>query len=61
MQTTHRHPTDLATDLRRWAARCRLRADDPRIEAGERERLLKMQTSLLELARNEDWLEGKTG
>lgn len=61
MQThPYRFPPELAADLRRWADQCRLQANNPRIDAGERERLLKMQTSLLELAGNEDWLDGKT-
>jgi hypothetical protein len=58
--SAHANVRDLATELRQWADECRLQASNPRIDPSERERLLKMQTSLLELARNEDWLDGKT-
>ena len=49
---------DSAT-LRRWAMQCRAQADDPRASGDDRERLLKMQTALLDLARTQDWLEGQ--
>ena len=53
--------TDLmdSATLRRWAMQCRAQADDPRISGDDRERLLKMQTALLELAQTHDWLEGR--
>jgi len=47
-----------ASELRYWAARCLTSANDPRCSAGDRERLLKMRASLLDLARNADWLAG---
>jgi hypothetical protein len=52
--------TDLldAHTLRRWAAQCAAQADDPRASGDERERLLKMQTALLEVAKTHDWLSG---
>jgi hypothetical protein len=48
-----------AADLRRWAMQCGTRANDPMITGDERERLVKMQESLLYLAENNDWLEGR--
>jgi hypothetical protein len=48
-----------AADLRRWAMQCGTRANDPMITGDERDRLLKMQESLLYLAENNDWLEGR--
>jgi hypothetical protein len=53
--------TDLmdAATLRRWAMQSRAQADNPRTSGDERERLLKMQTALLELAQTQDWLEGR--
>jgi len=48
-----------AADLRRWAMQCGTRANDPMITGAERDRLLKMQESLLYLAENNDWLEGR--
>lgn len=47
-----------AAMLRRWAMPCAARADDPRASGDERDRLLKMRTSLLKLATEHDWLEG---
>jgi len=38
---------------------CGTRANDPMITGDERERLLKMQESLIYLAENNDWLEGR--
>lgn len=49
-----------ATELRRWAARCVNQANDKNCSGEERERLLKMRQSLLALAENADWLNGKT-
>lgn len=48
-----------AAVLRRWAMQCAAEADDPRATGDERERLLKMRTSLLELAGMQDWLDGE--
>lgn len=48
-----------AADLRRWAMQCGTRANDPMTSGDERDRLLKMQESLLYLADNNDWLEGR--
>ena len=47
-----------AADLRRWAMQCGTQAHDPMMSGDERERLLKMQESLLDLASTEDWLNG---
>lgn len=47
-----------AAMLRRWAMECGAQADNPRASGGERERLLKMQTALLEMADTQDWLDG---
>lgn len=47
-----------AIDLRRWAAQCARDANDINRSADDRERLLKMQTSLLSLADSADWLAG---
>jgi hypothetical protein len=53
--------TDLmdSATLRRWAMQCGAQADNPRTSGDERERLLKMQTALLDLAQTQDWLEGQ--
>jgi hypothetical protein len=37
---------------------CGAQADNPRASGAERERLLKMQTALLEMADTQDWLDG---
>jgi hypothetical protein len=50
-------PVD-AADLREWAARCARQAQDAESDE-DVVRLLKMQTSLLELAEMQDWFEGK--
>lgn len=47
-----------AAMLRRWARQCAAQADNPRASGAERERLLKMQTALLEMADTQDWLDG---
>jgi hypothetical protein len=44
--------------LRRWARQCATAATDLRLAGDERNRLLKMHVSLLELATQQDWLEG---
>lgn len=49
-----------ASDLRRWAARCLSESDHARCSASDRNRLLKMHATLLELANNADWLEGRS-
>ena len=48
-----------AAGLRRWAMQCAAQAEDPRASGDERERLLKMRTALLEMARTQDWLDGE--
>ena len=48
-----------AQELRRWAAKCLDHANEARCSGEERERLLKMQKSLLALAENADWLAGR--
>lgn len=48
-----------AEELRHWAEQCASQADDPNITAGDRERLLKMNKALLELAQADDWLNGE--
>jgi hypothetical protein len=48
-----------SAELRRWAMQCGAQADNPRASGDERERLLKMQTALLELAHTQDWLKGQ--
>lgn len=47
-----------AAMLRRWAMQCASRANDPLTSGDERERLLKMKHSLLDLAKQQDWLDG---
>jgi|GEM_PF-5454513 len=49
----------VSSDLRRWAMQCIDQANDPRSSGEERERLMKMRESLLALADNQDWLNGK--
>jgi hypothetical protein len=43
--------------LRRWAIECAAKADDPAIKPEERKRLLKMRDALLDLAKNQEWLD----
>ena len=45
-----------ANELRQWASECGADADRSDISASDRQRLLKMQKALSELARVEDWL-----
>jgi hypothetical protein len=45
--------------LRRWAMQCAAAADDPHASSDERDRLLAMRRALLELAHEQDWLDGK--
>jgi hypothetical protein len=47
-----------AEDLRRWAKQCDARARDPLATAHETECLIKMRNALLELADNQEWLDG---
>ena len=49
-----------SADLRRWAMECYDQAVNPRASGEERERLLEMRQSLLTLAEEQDWLNGKT-
>ena len=51
-------PTEAPT-LRQWAMKCAAQADDPKTKPAERERLLKMRQALLELAAEQDWLDGR--
>ena len=48
-----------ASDLRRWAMRCGSEAADAASD-DDRMRLLKMRDALIQLAENEDWLNGKS-
>jgi len=48
-----------AAELRRLAMQCAARAGAAECEASERERLLTIRESLLALAENADWLDGK--
>ena len=50
-----------ASGLRRWAMQCASAADDPQASGDERDRLLTMRRALLELANEQDWLDGKPG
>jgi len=47
-------------DLRNWAAQCAAKAKDAKTPE-ERERLLRMEAAILDLAKTQDWLEGKSG
>ena len=47
-------PPLTVSDVRRWADRCGADAEEA-TDAATRDRLLKMQTALLILARNDDW------
>ena len=49
-----------SADLRRWAMECYDQAIDPRASGDERDRLFRMRQSLLTLAEEQDWLNGKT-
>lgn len=49
--------TPKGAELRQWARQCGAQATLAR-SAEERDRLLRMRNSLLELADNEDWLSG---
>jgi hypothetical protein len=49
----------VSSDLRRWAMQCIDQANNPRSSGEERERLMRMRESLLALADNQDWLNGK--
>ncbi len=48
-----------AIELRRWAMKCAARADAETANMQERERYLAMRESLLALAENADWLDGR--
>ena len=45
-------------DLRRWAAMCAARAKITTSDE-ERDRLQRMERAMLDLAANQDWLDGK--
>lgn len=55
-------PTNVMSvrELREWAEKCDRAAIDPRISGEERERLLRMKAALIDLAREQEWLEGKS-
>lgn len=46
--------------LRRWSMQCAAQADSAHFNGNERQYLLKMRTSLLDLADAQDWLDGKS-
>ena len=46
--------------LRRWSMQCAAQADSAAPHSEKRQRLLKMRTSLIELADAQDWLDGKS-
>ena len=46
-------------DLRNWAAQCAAKAGLAKTPE-ERERLLRMQAAILDLAKTQDWLDGKS-
>jgi hypothetical protein len=48
-----------SADLRRWAMQCAAQADNPGTSGDNRDRLLKMQAALLDLAHTQEWLEGR--
>ncbi|MDP2409084.1 MAG: hypothetical protein Q8M26_02235 [Pseudolabrys sp.] len=50
-----------ADKLRAWASECAVSASAQDCPAEAKARYLKMQESLLALADNADWLEGKNG
>jgi hypothetical protein len=50
-----------AAELRRWAMQCATEAASEGCDAEERTRLLTMRESLLALAENADWLDGRYG
>lgn len=46
--------------LRRWSMQCAAQADSARFNGNERQHLLKMRTSMLDLADAQDCLDGKS-
>lgn len=48
-----------AVEMRRLAMQCAARAYDSTCQPEERERMLRMRESLLALAVNADWLDGR--
>ncbi len=48
-----------AAGLRRWAAQCDARAQDPMTTGPEYERLMTMKNALLDLAATQEWLDGQ--
>ncbi len=48
-----------AAELRRWALECAAKATADGCPADERSRLMTMRESLLALAENVDWLDGR--
>jgi hypothetical protein len=48
-----------AAGLRQWAAQCEARAKDPLTTGDEHERLMKMRHALIDLADNQEWLDGQ--
>ena len=44
--------------MRNWAAQCAAKAKDAKTPE-DRNRLLKMEAAILELAKTQDWLDGK--
>ncbi len=52
------HPVSSA-EYRRWARQCEMQAKDPRASGEERDRLMRMKTSLERLAKDQDWLDGR--
>ncbi len=48
-----------AAGLRQWAAQCEARAKDPLTTGDEYERLMKMHHALIDLADNQEWLDGQ--
>jgi hypothetical protein len=53
-------PVLSAQELQKWAGNCEHAAIDPRITGEERANLLRMKTALLDLAHQQEWLEGNT-
>jgi hypothetical protein len=47
-----------AAELRRWAAQCEARANDPMTSGAEYERLMRMRDGLLTVAQQREWLQG---
>lgn len=48
-----------ATEMRRLAMRCSVRAADTALSLDERERMVRMREGLLEVAACADWLAGR--